>query len=140
MNSERLTNDEILSQFESELSTALEYGKLLSLPNPSEEQADRLGAILEQAVDNSVLHFCLSEIDHFIAHYFGLLDEDDRESYKDQQALVKEYLGRTICQIPMSEELERAMTESRQLAWNDLPPSVDKENYNNESTLDQVYH
>lgn len=141
MNSNRLTNDEILSHLESERQTALEYGKLLSLPHLSEDQAIRLGMILEQAIDNSVLHFCLTEVDHFISHHLGLLDEDDRESYKDQQALVKEYLGLTICQSPMSPEFKQTIANHNQQSRNDasLPSANEAEDYD-EATLNQVYH
>lgn len=141
MNSDRLTDDEILSHLESQMQTALEYGKLLSLPHLSEDQADRLGMILEQAIDNSVLHFCLTEVDHFISHHLGLLDEDDRESYKDQQALVKEYLGLTICQAPISPEFEQTIANQRHQILNDasMPAATEAEEHD-EATLNQIHH
>lgn len=71
---------------------ALEYANLAALPVPSEQQADRLGEILEQAANNQILGFWVTEIDHMLGHHLGLLNEDARESYRDQQVLLREYV------------------------------------------------
>jgi hypothetical protein len=71
----------------------LEYAELASIQNPSEVQADRLGEILSIASENELLNFWLTEMDHFMGHHLGLLNEDHRESYKDQQALLREHRG-----------------------------------------------
>lgn len=72
---------------------AKEYAKLVVLPKRKEEEEDRIDEILALANHSEILSFWLIEIDHFVGHYLGLLDEDDRESYKDQQALLREYAG-----------------------------------------------
>jgi hypothetical protein len=114
---ERLTGEKMSNQFEiADLTTgngdlveqsspeimklALEYANLAALAKLSEPQADRLEEILEKADDNKVLNFWITEVDHFLAHYLGLLDEDDRESYRDQQALLREYAGAEISLAP----------------------------------------
>jgi len=69
----------------------LEYARLAILPHLTDIEADRLGEILEVAIEDSVLDFLLTEIDHIICHRLGLLSENDRESYEDQQAMMREY-------------------------------------------------
>ncbi|NJR70046.1 MAG: hypothetical protein HC771_16405 [Synechococcales cyanobacterium CRU_2_2] len=59
----------------------------------SEEEEELIDDILKMAETNGVLEFWLSEIDHILGHLQGNLDEDARESYKDQYAVLREYLG-----------------------------------------------
>jgi hypothetical protein len=75
----------------------LEYIELAALSSPSDDQADRLSQILAIASENSILSFWIVEADHFLGHQLGLLNEDHRESYKDQQALLREYFGQELC-------------------------------------------
>lgn len=87
-------NSDLLQESTSEImSLVLEYAKLASLPRLSELEESRFEEILTVAEDNEIVHFWLTEIDHVLGHYLGLLDEDDRESYRDQQAVMKEYAG-----------------------------------------------
>jgi hypothetical protein len=141
MSSESMTNDDILSQLQSELRTALEYGRLSSLPSPSDGELARIGEILDQATDNSILHFWLVEIDHFLGHHLGLLDEDDRESYKDQQVLIKEYLGHEICQTPSNEESELSTAEPKKgIREESETEALDEDDYCDERVQNRVYH
>lgn len=73
-----------------------EYEHLSALPTLSNDQADRLQAILELAVASEELNEILENLDYCIAHKQGLLNEDDRESYQDQQALLSEHAGERI--------------------------------------------
>lgn len=70
-----------------------EYCKLRLLPDLSEEQANRIAEILELADTDRIVDFLITEADHSLGHYLGLLDEASRHSYKNQQALLREYLG-----------------------------------------------
>ena len=70
-----------------------EYYQLRVLPNLSEQQADRIGEIMELATTDQVIDFWLTEVDHALGHALNLLDESCRYSYQDQQALLREYLG-----------------------------------------------
>jgi hypothetical protein len=79
----------------------LEYANLAALPQPSAQQEERLGEILAKAVDDEVLSFWITEVDHLLGHYLNLLDEDDRESYQDQQALLREYAGTESANFPV---------------------------------------
>lgn len=83
---------------------ALEYANLAALPNPSEQQANRLGEILEEAVENEILSFWITEIDHFLGHYLDLLDDNSRESYQDQQALIREYAETNRDNFPVPDD------------------------------------
>lgn len=69
-----------------------EYKKLISREQLSEDEADRMEEILESAGNDPVLDFWLTEADHHLGHQLGLLDEQSRNFYKDQQALLREYL------------------------------------------------
>ena len=73
------------------MSTIREYYRLRSLPNLSEQQADRIGEILELATTNRDVDFWITEVDHALGHHLGLLDESCRQSYQNQQALLREY-------------------------------------------------
>lgn len=114
---ERLIGDKMSNQFETTelialnqdlvgqstpeiMQRALEYATLAALVNPSKQQADHLGEILEESNNNPILNFWMIEVDHFLGHHLGLLDEDDRESYRDQQALLREYVSTPIVPTP----------------------------------------
>jgi hypothetical protein len=73
------------------MNTIREYYQLRSLPNLSEQQEDRVGEILELATTNRVVDFWITEVDHALGHRLGLLDESCRQSYQNQQALLREY-------------------------------------------------
>lgn len=94
LNASNQKEGDFLSQSSPEvMALALEYAKLASLPNRSTQEDDRLGEILEVATYSEILNFWTIEVDHFLGHHLGLLDEDARESYQDQQALLRDYLG-----------------------------------------------
>jgi predicted MPP superfamily phosphohydrolase len=98
--SKNIVND-ILTQSTSEvMAIALEYSQLASSPNPSDEECDRLSDILTMATNNDTLNFWLTEVDHCLGHHLGLLNEDHRDSYMDQQSLLREHRGEMICIVP----------------------------------------
>lgn len=70
---------------------AIEYGQLISLPELTEFQGDRLQEILDYACNNGALSFWLVELDHIIGHQTGLLNPDFRKDYDNKKALLKEY-------------------------------------------------
>lgn len=70
---------------------ASEYARLASQASLTDAEADRLGEILEKANEHPALNFWIAELDHLLSHRLNLLSEDDRESYKDQQAMMREY-------------------------------------------------
>jgi hypothetical protein len=73
------------------LDLVLEYARLAPQSSLTDAEADRLGEILEKANEYPALNFWIAELDHLISHRLNLLSEDDRESYKDQQAMMREY-------------------------------------------------
>lgn len=75
------------------MNTIRDYYRLRSLPNLSEQQADRVGEILELAKTNEVADFWITEVEHALGHHLGLLDKSCRQSYQNQQAFLREYLG-----------------------------------------------
>jgi hypothetical protein len=70
---------------------AIDYGQLISLPELTEAQEDRLQEILDYACDDGALSFWISEIDHIVGHQMGLLNPDCRKDYENKKALLKEY-------------------------------------------------
>ena len=93
--------DDLLSKSTPEImQIAQEYGRLAAIRNPSEAEADRLGEILEMASQDCLLSFWIEEADHLLGHDLGLLDEHDRESYQDQQALLREHQGNSLSPRP----------------------------------------
>jgi murein L,D-transpeptidase YcbB/YkuD len=84
----------------------MDYCRLSSSPNLSEEDADRLEAIMAEAESDEVLNFWLIEVDHILAHRLGLLDELHSASYANQQAWLREYL------VP---QIQEDLTHKREL-------------------------
>lgn len=84
---------------------SLEYSKLAAKEQLSEQEADRLGEILTDAVENEILSFWINEVDHSIGHHLGLLDILDRDSDDDQKALLREYLGNEIVPSPVPSDV-----------------------------------
>lgn len=70
---------------------AIDYGQLISLPELTEAQGDRLQEILDYACHDGALSFWISEIDHIVGHQMGLLNPDCRKDYENKKALLKEY-------------------------------------------------
>jgi hypothetical protein len=103
---------------------ALEYANLAALPIPLEQQADRLGEILEQAVNNRVLSFWITEIDHMLGHHLGLLNEDARESYRDQQVLLREYVEteQKDFPVPVNRQISDYLSPSQPIDGSDNQP------------------
>jgi hypothetical protein len=82
---------------------AFEYAKLAAHGDRTPPAADQLEAILMEAQDNEMLDFWLSEIDHILSHRQGFLEENARESYLDQHAALREYLGLPNAKFPVLE-------------------------------------
>ncbi len=68
-----------------------EYAWLASLPELNQQQAELLGEILEQASQSEIIAFWIAEIDHILGHPLGLLKPQDRHSYEDQKARLREH-------------------------------------------------
>lgn len=92
------------------MNLAREYAKLAALPFLSEPEADRLGEILAIASDCEILSFWIVEVDHVLGHHLDLLDEDDRESYKDQQALLRDYMGTEVFPTPTDRQNKKCVS------------------------------
>ncbi len=75
------------------LKLAQEYYRLRVLPSLPEQQADRVGKILEQAMYDRGLDFWLTEIEHSLGHRLDLLTTERRQDYEDQRSLLREHLG-----------------------------------------------
>ncbi|MBD1917275.1 MULTISPECIES: hypothetical protein [Cyanophyceae] len=70
---------------------AIDYGLLISLPELTEEEGDRLQEILDLACEDGALSFWISELDHIVAHQTGLLSSDCRKDYENKKAWLREH-------------------------------------------------
>lgn len=69
-----------------------EYCQLSVRRQLSEEEADRLSEILEQADSDGLLNFWVHEVDHFLAHELNLTNAESVHRLEDQLARLREEL------------------------------------------------
>lgn len=79
-----------------------EYRRLATRRHLSEQEADRMDEILVLADNEPALSFWIAEADHALGHSLELLTEENRNSYKNQQALLREHLKNEISKTPVS--------------------------------------
>ena len=70
--------------------TIRDYAFLSRLNTLSDEQSNRYATILSEAIENNTLDFLINEVEHVISHELGFID---MEGTKNDQALLREYLG-----------------------------------------------
>ncbi|MDY7007696.1 MAG: hypothetical protein SWX82_28105 [Cyanobacteriota bacterium] len=68
------------------------YAMLASLPELNLEQEEKLGEILEQASEDEIVAFWISEVDYILGKSSGLLKPEDLNYYEDQKAGIREHL------------------------------------------------
>ncbi|MGD1716613.1 hypothetical protein [Dapis sp. BLCC M172] len=73
-----------------------EYAMLSSLPELNLEQEEKLGEILEQASENEIMAFWISEVDYILGESLGLLKPEDLNYYEDQKAILREHFWSDI--------------------------------------------
>lgn len=66
-----------------------EYCFLVALNSLSEQEARRLGEILEIAKTDPKIHFWTTEADHFMGHKLNLINETECRNF---QAKLREYM------------------------------------------------
>ncbi|MEL7034598.1 MAG: hypothetical protein AAFO04_03105 [Cyanobacteria bacterium J06592_8] len=97
-----------------------QYWKLANLRTLSDRQQEKLAQILELATESEILAFWIAEIDHIIGHKRGVLETEDRVSYNNQQALLREYLMLNSQpepeNLPNSEDLSCSEEKSTQFS------------------------
>lgn len=82
------------------------YEQLVQMTHLSEEDANCMGAILERAIEDAELSNAIAAIDRRQSVSRGLLAGEHLESYRNQQALLREQLGQaTIPQKPPSPDV-----------------------------------
>jgi len=68
-----------------------EYAILASLPELNLEQEEKFSEILEQASQNEILSFWISEVDYILGESLGLLNPEDLNYYEDKKAILREH-------------------------------------------------
>ena len=94
-------------------SQCCEYQRLAQLPKLSKEEADCLDRILQQAVCHTELADALAQVDRTVHGSQGLLETEHLDSYRDQQACLRERGGQFIPTQPPSEALLNASRSRR---------------------------
>ncbi|NET27616.1 hypothetical protein [Okeania sp. SIO1I7] len=69
-----------------------EYAILASLAELNLEQEEKLCEILEQASQDEIVAFWISEVDYILGKSSGLLNPEDLNYYEDQKAGIREHL------------------------------------------------
>jgi hypothetical protein len=106
--SEATLPHDLVSSFSPKIrAKVLEYAKLSAQGALSESEADCLEQILTIAAEDEELNFWLTEIDHVLGHEMGFLTDEARQSYEDQQALLREHHGDKIPCLPVPEALRQ---------------------------------
>jgi len=85
--------------------TLAEYYRLSLCGELSDEEAERLEWIYEEAESDPCLHFFIEEIDYFLNCRLGLLSTSQEKKYSDQQAWLREHLQ----EMPLDEEYRKEM-------------------------------
>ena len=107
------------------IETVLEYGRIGSLKRPSKEDFDRMSKILDRAVEDEILNFWISEMDHILMHELNLLEEGWLDNHKDWMALLREYAGKSI---PATKpELEPEVVTTGEFNYNSEVPLENKD-------------
>lgn len=68
-----------------------EYAMSAYLHELNPEQEEKLSEILEQASQNEILAFWISEVDYILGESLGLLKPEDLNYYEDQKPLFMEH-------------------------------------------------
>jgi hypothetical protein len=92
------------------MNVVVEYARLNRSTQLDLEEQELLDQILEAAQANELLDFWLSEVDHILSHQQGDLDEDAREFYKDQYAVLREYIGMKNFQLVVPPKISHTST------------------------------
>ena len=85
----------------------------LSLCNELTDKAsDQLDQIYAKALNDPMLNFLLTEIDHILNSYLGLLSDEAVGGYKDQQAWLRERLEQTPFEHRNCQEVQKMLAEA----------------------------
>ncbi|PSB05223.1 hypothetical protein C7B76_31830 [filamentous cyanobacterium CCP2] len=109
---------------------AIDYGLLISLPELTEEEGDRLQEILDFACEDGALSFWISELDHIVAHQTGLLSPDCRKDYENKKAWLREHFMECLkygIEQKSPEEVRNLLeqyTAKRKISNFSIPPSA----------------
>lgn len=88
-----------------------EYYKLTLKGELTDEEADRLEAIYTNAEASPQLNFLINEIDYIVNERLGLLNVSSVETYKDQQAWLREHLEQMPLDYKHREEMQKLLSE-----------------------------
>jgi hypothetical protein len=123
--STELSGHDIASQSPPEImEIVLEYARINSRCDRRHKDELLMDEIMKAAEENPILEFWLSEIDHILGHQQGNLNEDARDSYEDQHAVLREYLSHNtsiLSKAPKKPVLTKKQGPSVTTAPNSIP-------------------
>lgn len=88
-----------------------EYSRLATCNELSDEDADHLVAIYEQAKSDLLLSFLINELDSILNQRLGLLDQKHQKDYADQLAWLREHLQEIIYEVEARKKMQALLQE-----------------------------
>jgi Putative peptidoglycan binding domain len=88
-----------------------DYHRLISSVKLSDEDAELMNQILEQAESDEILNFLLGELNYIVGQRLGLFDNQNINAYKNQQAYLREYLDCIPSFLDKHRELQKELTK-----------------------------
>lgn len=98
-------NDAISKAAQTDADILAEYYRLTLKNELTDEDAERLEAIYTKAEASPLLNFFINELDYIVNQRLGLLNVSSLETYKDQQAWLREHLE----QMPLDRQYRKEM-------------------------------
>lgn len=89
-----------------------DYQELSLCSELTEKDAARLDQIYAEAEVHPMLNFLITELDHSLNHQLGLLSEESVESYKNQQAWLRERLEQSPLEHDYRQEIQRMLADA----------------------------
>lgn len=89
-----------------------DYRELSLRSELTERDAIRLDQIYAEAEEHPMLSFLITELDHSLNYQLGLLSEDSVESYKNQQAWLRERLEQSPFEHDYRQEIQKMLADA----------------------------
>lgn len=100
-------NDAVSRACQADAGRLAEYYKLTLKDELTDVDAARLERIYTEAEASPLLNFLINELDYIVNQRLGLLNASSVETYKDQQAWLREHLE----QMPLDRESRKEMQQ-----------------------------
>ena len=104
-------NDEISKASKADADILAEYYKLTLKNELTDADTEKLAAIYTKAEASPLLNFLINELDYIVNQRLGLLNVSSVETYKDQQAWLREHLEQMPLDRKFRKEMQQLLSE-----------------------------